>query len=87
MDFTQKLEVFVQFLGIMFTCIMTTYWVVSEEIFVATMKFCTRFLYENYRAFGSYKYVWAWWFPRQMAMEGNAFGIAKGTIKQGESRD
>lgn len=41
---------------------------ISEDIFAATMKFCTRFLGEHYAAWGTYKYVWAWWFPRQMAL-------------------
>lgn len=35
-----------------------------EEIFLATMKFCTRFLQEHFRTVGTYRYVWAWWFPR-----------------------
>lgn len=46
---------------------------ISLDIFAATMKFCTRFLYEHYRTFGTFKYVWAWWFPRQMSL--NEFRI------------
>lgn len=41
---------------------------ISEDIFIATMKFCTRFLKEYYSQHGSYKYIWAWWFPRQMSV-------------------
>lgn len=42
---------------------------ISMDIFAATMKFCTRFLREHYVQFGVYKYVWAWWFPRQMSLQ------------------
>lgn len=42
---------------------------ISEEIFIDTMKFCTRFLNEHYNQWGTYKYVWAWWFPRQMSVK------------------
>lgn len=46
---------------------------IPEEVFAATMKFCTRFLREHYKTFGFYKYVCAWWFPRQMSL--NEFRI------------
>lgn len=36
---------------------------ISEDIFVATMRFCTRFLKEHDQNFHTYKFVWAWWFP------------------------
>lgn len=39
-----------------------------EDIFTATMKFCTRFLNEHYQTFQRYKFVWAWWFPRQISL-------------------
>lgn len=41
---------------------------ISEDIFVDTMKFCTRFLQEYHMNFGEYKYVQAGWFPRQMSL-------------------
>ncbi len=41
---------------------------ISNDIFVATMKFCTRFLYEHYRTFQTYHFIWAWWFPRQISL-------------------
>ena len=41
---------------------------ISTQIFFDTMKFCTRFVNEHYRVFGQYKFVWAWWFPRQLAL-------------------
>ena len=42
---------------------------IPTNIFIDTMKFCTRFLEEHYRVYGQYKFVWAWWFPRQLALE------------------
>lgn len=46
---------------------------IDNNIFIDTMKFCTRFLNEHFSKFGSYKYVWAWWFPRQFSL--NEFRI------------
>ena len=42
---------------------------IPMEIYKATMKFCTRFLEEHYRVYGEYKFVWAWWFPRQLSLQ------------------
>lgn len=41
---------------------------IPTVIFAATMKFCTRFLQEYYQTFQTYKFVWAWWFPRQISL-------------------
>ena len=32
------------------------------------MKFCTRFLNEYYKTYSCYRFVWGWWFPRQLAL-------------------
>lgn len=61
----------------------------KKKLPTATMKFCTRFLYEHYATWGTYKYVWAWWFPRQMSLQEfllseNQFGIVKGHMKCSE---
>lgn len=41
---------------------------ISEDIFVATMKFFTRFINNHKDRHGSYRYVWAWWAVRQISM-------------------
>lgn len=41
---------------------------IPNDIFIATMKFCTRFLNEHYHTYHFYKFVWAWWFPRQISL-------------------
>lgn len=41
---------------------------ICADIFDDTMKFCTRFLNEHYRIHGTYRFVWGWWFPRQLSM-------------------
>ena len=41
---------------------------IPEDVFAATMKFCTRFLYEHYRTYQVYKFTQAWWFPRQISL-------------------
>lgn len=46
---------------------------IPDSIFAATMRFCTRFLYDHKQTYGRYKFVWAWWFPRQISL--NEFRI------------
>ncbi|ACL75383.1 acyltransferase domain-containing protein [Ruminiclostridium cellulolyticum] len=41
---------------------------ISKEIFIATMKFFTRFLQDHKDRHGSYCYIWAWWTVRQISM-------------------
>lgn len=41
---------------------------ISDRIFADTMKFCTRFVGEQYAVYGVYQFVWGWWFPRQLSM-------------------
>ncbi|MBN2221815.1 MAG: DUF5596 domain-containing protein [Vallitaleaceae bacterium] len=41
---------------------------ISEEIFVSTMKFFTRFLHDYMDRHGTYRYQWAWWAVRQISM-------------------
>lgn len=60
---------------------------ISEDIFVATMKFCTRFLYEHYAVWGTFKYVWAWWFPRQMAVWEFRLGALEYELIDGNERE
>lgn len=42
---------------------------IPVEIYVETMKFCTRFIKDYQRVYGKYKFVWAWWFPRQLSLQ------------------
>ena len=57
---------------------------IPEEVFAATMKFCTRFLREHYKTFGFYKYVCAWWFPRQMSLNEFRIGALEYEFIDGE---
>lgn len=41
---------------------------IPGHIFTDTMKFCTRFLSEYHKTYGCYRFVWGWWFPRQLAL-------------------
>lgn len=41
---------------------------IPTHIFADTMKFCTRFLSEYHKTHGCYRYVWGWWFPRQLSL-------------------
>lgn len=60
---------------------------ISENILIATMKFCTRFLHEHYRNFGTYKYVWAWWFPRQISLCEYRIGALEYEFVEGTERE
>ena len=42
---------------------------ISDDIFIDTMKFFSRFLYAYNKIFGEYQYVWAWWAVRQITMQ------------------
>lgn len=42
---------------------------IPERIFIDTMKFCTRFVNQYHEIYGEYKFVWGWWFPRQISMQ------------------
>lgn len=42
---------------------------IDDSIFADTMKFCTRFLQEHKKTYGNYVFTWAWWFPRQLALQ------------------
>ncbi|MDC7242190.1 MAG: acyltransferase domain-containing protein, partial [Spirochaetales bacterium] len=41
---------------------------IGEEIYINTMKYCTRTLNEYHRVYGRYGYDSAWWFPRQISL-------------------
>lgn len=42
---------------------------VDERIFADTMKFCTRFVIDHHDTYGTYAFVWGWWFPRQLSFQ------------------
>ena len=58
---------------------------ISQEIFVETMKFCTRFLHTYYQEHGCYHFVWDWWFPRQLAMLEYRVGCLEYELIDGEA--
>lgn len=60
---------------------------ISKDIFVATMKFCTRFLHEHYQTFHTFKFVWAWWFPRQISLSEYRIGALEYEFVDGEDRE
>ncbi len=60
---------------------------IPEEVFVDTMKFCTRFLLEHKRTYDSYKYVWAWWFPRQMSLSEFRIGALEYELVDGDNKE
>lgn len=60
---------------------------ISKDIFVNTMKFVTRFLYDHHHTWGTYKYVWAWWFPRQMSLSEYRIGALEYEFVDGDERE
>ena len=61
--------------------------IISDDIFVETMKFCTRFLHEYYRTYGRYKFVWAWWYPRQISLKEFRIGALEYEFVEGEAKE
>lgn len=41
---------------------------IPTDIFTDTMKFCTRFLLAYYKIHSCYRFVWGWWFSRQLSL-------------------
>lgn len=41
---------------------------IEDSVFARTMEFCTRFINQHKKVYGEYAFVWAWWFPRQLAV-------------------
>lgn len=60
---------------------------IPYEIFVDTMKFCTRFLEEHKRTYGIYKYTWAWWYPRQISLNEFRIGALEYEFIDGDNRE
>ena len=60
---------------------------IPEDVFIATMKFCTRFLEEHYERYGVYKFSSAWWFPRQMSLLEYRVGALEYEFIDGEQRE
>ena len=60
---------------------------INEEIFVATMKFLTRSLYEHYATWGTFKCASAWWFPRQMSVQEFRIGALEYEFVDGKERE
>ena len=42
---------------------------IEDDVFIETMKFCTRFTEEHKKKYGEYAFEWSWWFVRQLAMQ------------------
>lgn len=58
-----------------------------EDVFIATMKFCTRFLREHYQTYQTYKFIWAWWFPRQISLNEYRIGALEYEFVDVEDRE
>lgn len=64
----------------MLTCVLETNKIyiekgISDEIYVATMKYFTRFINEHMVSFGTYRFTWYWWVPRLISC--NEFRIGE----------
>lgn len=60
---------------------------IPNDIFFATMRFCTRFLCEHYQTYQTYKFVWAWWFPRQLSLQEYRIGALEYEFVDAEERE
>lgn len=58
---------------------------IPADIFRNTMKFCTRFLLDYHKTYGCYRFVWGWWFPRQLSLREFRIGALEYEFT-GESR-
>jgi hypothetical protein len=59
---------------------------IPKEIFIATMKFFTRFLQDYKDRHGSYRYVWGWWAVHQLSMVEYRIGELEYEMRMENSR-
>lgn len=59
---------------------------IEDKIFVSTMQFCTRFLADHKKTYGSYAFEWAWWFVRELSMQEFRIGTLEYEFVDGEER-
>jgi hypothetical protein len=60
---------------------------ISMDVFVDTMKYVTRFLNEHYDTYGCYRFVWAWWFPREISLSEYRIGALEYELVDGYERE
>ena len=60
---------------------------ISDDIFVATMKFIDRFLEWHYEYHGEYKFTQGVWFPRQISCIEFRVGALEYELVEGETRE
>lgn len=60
---------------------------IPNDVFFATMRFCTRFLREHYQTYQTYKFVWAWWFPRQLSLQEYRIGALEYEFVDADDRE
>lgn len=60
---------------------------ISTDVFTATIKFCTRFLREHKRTFQTYRFIQAWWFPRQISLNEFRIGALEYEFVDEEERE
>lgn len=60
---------------------------ISSEIFLVTMKFCTRCINEYKRAFHVYGFDRGWWFPRQISLQEYRIAALEYEFIDGEERE
>lgn len=46
---------------------------IPQNVFIDTMKICSRFLNDHFNTYQKYQFVWAWWLPREISL--NEFRI------------
>ena len=59
---------------------------IEDDVFIETMKFCTRFTEEHKKKYGEYAFEWAWWFVRQLAMQEFRLGELEYEFVDGDER-
>ncbi|KAA9008658.1 hypothetical protein F4V43_00570 [Paenibacillus spiritus] len=59
---------------------------IGKEIYTDTMKFCTRFVEEHYKVYGTYAFTWGWWFPRQISLREFRIGALEYEMTEQEGK-
>lgn len=42
---------------------------IPDNVFIETMKICSRFLKDHFKTYRNYQFLWAWWLPREISLK------------------
>lgn len=60
---------------------------IPNNVFIDTMKICSRFLNDHFNTYQKYQFVWAWWLPREISLNEFRLGALEYEFVDGPNRE